>query len=141
MKQPVEALRNLVTIVEDPEVVKNEGFVFFLLRTCKKQAVHNESLELLTRTILQVFDAAPQSVPAAVVLFVCEDLPNEQACAVLKKLYAVNSDNANVLARYLDVLADVDFSKAKELQQSQIIMQSAPQDEDLIQKLLDEGMP
>lgn len=118
MKQPVDAMRNLVTILDDPEVVKNEGFIFFLLRTCKKQAVHHESLELLTRTILQVFDAAPQSVPPAVVLSICEDLQKEQACLVLKKLYAVNSDNANVLARYLDVLADVDFSKAKELQQA-----------------------
>jgi len=52
MKQPVEALRNLVSTVKDPEVIKNEGFIFFLLRTCKKQAVHKESLEFLTKSIL-----------------------------------------------------------------------------------------
>lgn len=37
LKQPVEAMRNLVSIVEDPEVVSNEGFIMFLFRTCKRQ--------------------------------------------------------------------------------------------------------
>ena len=36
LKQPVEAMRNLVTICEDPAVVTNEGFMMFLLRSCKK---------------------------------------------------------------------------------------------------------
>ena len=77
MKQPVEALRNLVSIVEDPEVVKNEGFMFFLLRTCKKQAAHGESLEVLTRAVLQIFDAAPEVVPPAIMLHIAEDLSKE----------------------------------------------------------------
>ena len=36
LKQPVEAMRNLVTICDDPEVVSNEGFMMFLIRNCKK---------------------------------------------------------------------------------------------------------
>ena len=57
-------------------------------------------------------------MPASVILSLSEDLPKEQACAVLQKLYAVNSENTSVLANLLDVLADVDFNKAKDLQQS-----------------------
>ena len=74
----------------------------------------------LTKSILQVFDAQPQIVAPAVILSITEDLPKENACAVLQKLYSVNRENASVLASLLDVLADVDLNKAKELQQNYI---------------------
>jgi hypothetical protein len=58
----------------------------------------------------------------------------------LKQLYEVNSQDLNVQARYLDVLVDVDFTAARELQ-SKLRGQAVEEDEDLILRLLDEGMP
>lgn len=58
----------------------------------------------------------------------------------MKQLYEVNSQDLNVQARYLDVLVDVDFTAARELQ-SKLRGQAVEEDEDLILRLLDEGMP
>lgn len=48
MKQPAEAVKNLISILQDREVIKNESFVLFLLKTCKKQNadnIHKESMD------------------------------------------------------------------------------------------------
>lgn len=117
-KQPMEAMRNLVSIVEDPEVCANEGLIMFMLRTCKKKSVHKQSLEVLTRTILSHFDQNAARVPASVILLITDDLPRDKACSVLARLFKANPDNEYVQARYLDVLVDVDFLKAKEVSAS-----------------------
>lgn len=63
----------------------------------------------------------------------------------MEKLYAVNKNDLSVQAKYLELLSDNDFSKArelaKELQQKQMPNFGAVEDEDIVQKLLDEGMP
>lgn len=95
----------------------------------------------MIKSTLRAFERAPASVPAAVMLTVCDVLKGAQACSVLEKLYSVNADNAQVQARYLDVLCDVDFGKARELQGKLSHQLAQAEDEDLVQRLLDEGMP
>lgn len=117
-KQPMEAMRNLVSIVEDPEVCANEGLIMFMFRTCKKKSIHKQSLEVLTRTIISHFDQNAARVPASVMLLITDDLPRDKACSVLARLFKANPQNEYVQARYLDVLVDVDFLKAKEVSAS-----------------------
>lgn len=70
---------------------------------------------MLARSVLQAFERAPGKVPPSVVLGVCDSMDKVQACQVLKRLFEVNLEDANVQAKYLDVLVDVDFVAAREL--------------------------
>jgi hypothetical protein len=88
-------MRNLVSIVEDPDVVSNEGFITFLFKICKRKE-HHESYEFLVKSIMQVFERSPQKVPASVILALCDEMAKPQACTLLRRLYEYNKQDTSV---------------------------------------------
>ena len=88
-------MRNLVTVAEDPEVVTNDGFMMFLVRNCKK-AQHEQAQKVLIKAILKAFESRPASVPAAVVLAICDELSRDEACSIFAKLFQAYPENAAV---------------------------------------------
>ena len=114
-KKPKEAFESLVSAFQD-EQVKNAGYTNLLLRTATALEIEPKLLQGVNKAIQKNISKVEPSVVLQLSKYFETMKMQEEAVKVLFAAYKNHKDDLRVQARYLTVLADVDFAEAEKLQ-------------------------